>query len=247
MPILNDPNMGQQSLHTGHYGFSATRIEDLGATEYTLVTIVNDVSPSVADFVQEMETALREILKACKYSLRADNLLVRLVTFSRDMEEVHGFKLLDQCRLDDYQGVLRIGCATALFDAAENAISAFTAYGKQLADAGFSVNGIVFVITDGEDNASRLRARHVREALAGALRTEALSSLISVLVGVNVADPDIGAYLQDFKVEAGFTQYVEIGGANASTLAQLAAFVTRSISTQSQSLASASAAPSLGF
>src|SRR5260221_7548250 len=152
MPILNDNTMEQQALPTGHYGYSATRIDDLGASEYTLVTVVCDVSPSVSHFVKEMEEALREIVKACKYSPRADNLLIRLVTFAGYLDEAHGFKLLEQCNLDDYKNVLKIGSATALYDAAENSISAVAAYGKQLVQSDFGANGIVFVITDGEDN-----------------------------------------------------------------------------------------------
>lgn len=242
MPQLNDHTMTSQTLPTGQYGFSATRLDQLGASEYTLVTIVTDVSPSVSGFVQEMERALREIITACKYSPRADNLMLRLVKFSGDMEEAHGFKLLDQCKLDDYKNCLRIGSATALYDASENCISAMNAYGKQLTDADFGVNGIVFVITDGEDNASTLGIRQVREALEQATQTEAMQSMVSILIGVNVQDQRIGAYLQDFKNEAGFTHYVEIGKANARALAKLADFVSRFISSQSQALGTGTAA-----
>ena len=247
MPRLNDAGMQQQTLPTGQYGYSATRLDDLGASEYTLVTIVTDVSPSVSPWVKEMEAALREIVNACRRSPRADNLMVRLVTFSGSMAEVHGFKLLEQCRLDDYKKILQIGSATALYDASENAISALTAYGKQLTDADFGVNGIVFVITDGEDNASTLGVKHVRDALRKAVQGEAMESLVSVLLGVNVQDRRIGAYLQDFKNEAGFTQYVEIEKADAKTLAKLAQFVSRSISAQSQALGSGGSSQTLGF
>src|SRR5262249_50866307 len=111
-----------------------------------------------------------------------------------------------------------------------------TSYGRQLTDAQFSVNAIVFVVTDGMDNASKVGAREVREAHVRALTGESLESLISVLIGVNVRDRQVGAYLQDFKTAGGFTQYEEIGRANASTLARLAAFVSRSIAAQSQAL-----------
>jgi uncharacterized protein YegL len=238
MPQLNNHTMSDQPLPTGQYGFSATRVDHLGASEYTLVTIVTDVSPSVGSFVREMETALKEIITACKYSPRADNLMLRLVTFDADMREAHGFKMLEQCRLDDYKGCLKIGSATALYDAAENCVTAMNVYGKQLTDANFGVNGIVFVITDGEDNASTLSIRHVREALELATKTEAMQSMVSILIGVNVKDQRIGAYLQDFKNEAGFTHYVEIGNANARALAKLADFVSRYISSQSQLLSS---------
>jgi len=247
MPILNDAGLKHQTLPTGHYGYSATRLDDLGAAEYTLVTIVCDVSPSVASFVDEMEAALREIVKACRFSPRADNLMVRLVTFSGTMYEVHGFKLLERCNPDDYKKVLRIGSATALYDAAENAISAHADYGKQLTNADLAVNGIVFVITDGEDNMSGLGVGEVRKALTGAVQTEALEGLTSVLIGVNVTDTRIGAYLQDFKTEAGFTHYLELAGADSATLAGLADFVSRSITLQSRHLGSGGPVPSLTF
>jgi uncharacterized protein YegL len=247
MPVLNQTNLSEQALPTGHYGYSATRIEDLGAAEYTLVTIVNDVSGSVQSFVAEMEAALREIVSACKFSPRADNLMVRLVTFDDRLKETHGFKLLSQCNLSDYQKVLKIGGNTALYDAAENAVSATAAYGKQLSDADFAVNAIVFVITDGMDNASKLGVRQVREALARAVQSESLESLVSILIGVNVQDSNVGPQLQDLKTDAGFTQYVEIGKANAKTLAKLADFVSRSISAQSQALGTGGPSQSLHF
>src|SRR5579871_549501 len=247
MPILNDASMQGQTLPTGHYGYSATRIDRLGATEYTLVTIVNDVSGSVAAFRNEMEEALKEIVRACKFSPRADNLMVRLVTFSDALEEKHGFKLLQQCALRDYHRALKGSGNTALYDATENAMMATTSYGKQLTDADYGVNAILFVITDGMDNASKRGVRQVREAFQKAVASEALESVVSILIGVNVQDSQVGPYLQDFKNEAGFTQYVEIGAANAQTLAKLAEFVSRSISAQSQALGSGGSSTSLVF
>jgi hypothetical protein len=238
MPILNDASMTQQALPTGHYGYSAARLQNLGAAEYTLATIVNDVSGSVASFRAEMEAALREIIGACKYSPRADNLLVRLVTFADRLDEVHGFKLLEQCRVEDYRKVLRVGGNTALYDSAENAVAATADYGEQLTRAGYAANAILFVITDGMDNASTLGVRQLREALDRAVTGEAVASLVSVLVGVNVQNPTVGAYLQDLKTAAGFTEYVEIARANAQTLAGLAQFVSRSIASQSRALGS---------
>jgi hypothetical protein len=247
MPVLNDATMEQQTLPAGHYGYSATRLEKLGAAEYTLVTIVTDVSGSVAAFVHEMEEALGEITKACRFSPRADNLLLRLVAFSNRLEELHGFKLLEQCRPDDYRGILRAGGATALYDSAENAIAATDGYARQLAGAGFSVNAILFVITDGMDNTSTRGVRHVREALSSAVTSEAVQSLLSVLIGVNVQDQNVGGYLRDFKAAAGFSQYIELGQANAALLARLADFVSRSISAQSQALGTGGPSRSLTF
>ncbi len=250
MPLLiadETDDLQQTALTTNHYGYSATRMEDLGATEYTLVSIVCDASGSVMPFRAELERALKAIVQACRLSPRADTLMLRLVSFDQTLHELHGFRLLERCPPKDYDGVLRGGGSTALHDAAENAVSAATDYARRLAAGDYAANAIVFVLTDGMDNASTLTPRAVQEALSRAVTEEALESLVSVLIGVNVQDRTVGGYLKDFRTDVGFTQYVEIGAANAKTLAKLADFVSRSISAQSQSLGTGGPSQSLSF
>jgi uncharacterized protein YegL len=251
MPLLTTTaitgDLPQAALATNNYGYSATRLDDLGAAEYTLVTIVCDASGSVAAFQTQLENALKSIVHACQFSPRADNLMLRLLAFDNTLHELHGFKLLEQCHLAGYDKILRIGGATALYDAAENAISATTDYAKRLGASDFAANAIIFVLTDGMDNASTLTPRLVKDALMLAVAEEALESMLSVLIGVNVSDRTVGGYLQDFKTDAGFTQYVEIGKADAKTLAKLADFVSRSISAQSQSLGTGGPSRGLTF
>ncbi len=247
MPILNDASLDQVTLPNSHYGYSATRLEELGATEYTVVTVACDVSGSTADFIFDMEAAVTRVVEACKSSPRADNLLLRLVAFDDTLSEVHGFKLLENCNLADYGGVLRAGGSTALYDAAENAVASTVAYGRRLLAGDFSANAILFVITDGMDNASRLPAGKVKEALARAVRSEALESVVSVLIGVNVQDAQVSRALRQFQGDAGFTQYVELDKADAQTLARLAEFVSRSVGAQSQALGTGWSSQSLVF
>ena len=137
MPKLNNDNLEQHTLPTGSYGYSAVSLNELGATEYTIVTIVQDTSSSVQRFKPEMEKAIAEIVKACRFSPRADNLLIRLTTFDSNMDEIHGFKLLSECNQDDYLDCLNVGGMTALFDATENAITATTDYAKTLTENDF--------------------------------------------------------------------------------------------------------------
>ena len=236
MPLLNDSTLQQNSLAGGHYGYSGTRIEHLGATEYTIVTVACDVSGSTSSFTFDLEAALAQIVQACQLSPRADNLLLRVVQFDDQLDEVHGFKMLENCDLADYGGSLRAGGMTALYDATENAIAATVSYGKSLAAGSFSANAILFVMTDGADNASKLNAKHVKQALANAVRSESLESLVTILVGVNVQDAQIIQYLRAFHQDAGLHHYLEINQANANTLAGLANFVSRSICAQSQVL-----------
>jgi uncharacterized protein YegL len=163
--------------------------------------------------------------------------MLRLLTFAVDMEEFHGFKLLEGCNLDDYSDCLNCHGMTALYDASDNAIKAMGDYAEQLAENDFQVNGIVFIITDGLDNSSNVSTpKTVRSSLKKLVRDEALESVVTVLIGVNVDDPDVVDYLEHFKNEAGLTQFVAIKEANAKTLAKLAEFVSKSISAQSQSL-----------
>jgi len=239
MPIIGQStDLEQHALPSGSFGYSAARLDDLGATEYTLVTIVQDVSGSVGGFRDDMEACLKEVVQACKMSPRADNLMIRLVAFHSQLEEIHGYKLLEQCNLDDYSGCLQCGGTTALFDAAETSVLAASHYAKQLVDNDFQVNGIVVVITDGEDNSSISDENAVKATFDAALKTEALESLVSILIGVGVGSSggSLSSYLQQFKDGAGFTKYEEIAQADAKSLAKLAEFISKSISAQSQAL-----------
>jgi uncharacterized protein YegL len=222
MPRINSTTLEQHKLPTGNYGYSAVRLDDLGATEYTLVTIVQDESGSVEDYRKNMEACLKEIVKACKYSPRADNLILRFMTFRQTVTD-QGFKLLSQINLGDFDGCLSPGGGTALFDATENAIAATDDFGKKLGDQDYNANAILFIITDGDDNSSALGATDVKKALQKATKSEHLESVVSVLIGVGMAGQQgIKDYLNNFHKDAG--------------LAKLAAFVTKSISAQSAAL-----------
>ena len=247
MPLLNDATIDQNNLPNSHYGYSATRIDHLGATEYTIATIVCDVSGSTDGFALDMEAAIAKIVQACKHSPRADNLLLRLIRFNDTLSEVHGFKLLENCNTGDYSGILNCGGNTALFDATENAAAAVLDYGRRLAGADFSANAILFVITDGMDNASKVTAKGVKRTLAEAVLSEALESLVSILIGVNVQQGSVSRYLHRLYKDAGFSQYVEIDNADTKTLANLARFVSQSISAQSQALGTGGPSQSLVF
>jgi uncharacterized protein YegL len=229
--------MEQKNLPSGTYGYSAVRMENLGATEYTLVTIVQDVSGSVSGYKSEMEKCLKEIVRSCVSSPRADNLMIRLVQFHSTMDETHGFKLLTFCNPDDYNGILNIGGNTALYDAVENSIAATASYGKELAENDFLANAIVFIITDGCDNESAMTTDDVKNVLQDTVMAETLESFITILIGVGTGvAPGVSQMLDDFRKKSGLTQYVELANADAKTLAKLALFVSRSISSQSQSL-----------
>jgi len=243
--------LDQFALPTGTYGYSAISLDDerIGATEYTLVTICVDVSGSVSSYKTEMEEAIKEIVDSCNKSPRKDNLMIRIVTFDDDMQEMHGFKLLVDCKPSDYTDCLTIGGCTALFDASNNAIEATNDYAKKLGENEFDANAIVVILTDGCDNRSNVATpATIKKTLQASVQEEALESMLSILVGVGVGGyGGVAQALDDFRTEAGITQYVEIADANSSTLAKLAKFVSQSISAQSQALGTGGVSQTLQF
>ena len=102
-PILLDNTM-QELKTASNYKFSAVKVDELGASEYTLVTVAQDISGSVFEYAREMENCLKTILESCKKSQRANNLLLRLVGFNNVLEELHGFRLLDSVNAVEYDG-----------------------------------------------------------------------------------------------------------------------------------------------
>jgi uncharacterized protein YegL len=234
----------------GTFQFSAVRIEDLGATEYTLVTIVCDISGSVTRFADQLLECIKEIVGACKKSPRAENLLIRLLLFNDDIQEVHGFINLGDIDVNKYDPLNPQGMTT-LFDATYDAIGATLEYSKRLVDQDFDCNGAVYIITDGMDNRSSMTPTSIKEKVEDAMSNEEIESLISILVSLHDPtsrmDSDVKKALERFKNNAGLTQFVDIGDATSGKLAKLANFVSESISSQSQSLGTGAPSQTLNF
>jgi len=219
-----------------NFTFQGTRVGDLGATEYTLCAVVIDVTGSTAAFAGELRNMLLTVVDACKKSPRSDNLLLRVVTFSSyvGINELHGFKpLADIDPAADYPPFHPDGL-TPLCDAAFSAVGAMIDYGAELMKNDFLANGIAFIVTDGEENSSSTTPAMVKSLIVNARQEEKLESLLSILIGVNAAS--CRSALERFQREAGIDQYVDAGAATPGNLAKLAAFVSQSVSSQSQAL-----------
>ena len=247
MPKFQDDDMDTHAIGGSNFAFSAAKIGNLGASEYTLGLIAVDVSGSTEAFRKELETALQEVVKACRKNPRADNMMLRVVLFDSSLKEFHGFKPLPNCNEDDYKGSCAPGGMTALYDACYEGIKSCIAYGKDLSAQDYTVNAAVFVITDGADNMSHTTAAMVKAAFAEALQSEALESVMSVLIGVNVDANGTSSYLSAFQKDAGFSQYVAINDASEKTLAKLGGFISQSMSSQSKALGTGGASKSLSF
>lgn len=237
MPRLSNMEGMKQHKLGSNFTFTAKRIEHLGASEYTLVTIAVDESGSVSGFKDQLLAMLQAAVDSCKRSPRSDNILVRVLYFSdkydQGTSEVHGFKPLAEIDVHAYAAP-KPGGGTPLCDAVYSAVGAMNKYGEELAAQNYIANGIAFVVTDGGENASSATMKMVKDELLKSVTKEALESMISILVGINTQD--CKHILEVFSCDAGITQYIDAGDATDKNLAKLANFVSQSVSSQSQSL-----------
>lgn len=232
-----DDEMDQLTLGRGGFGFKGARLDRLGATDYTLVTIAVDETGSTDNFQDVLLEMVITAVNSCKKAPRSDNILVRVLYFSSRYQngvvEIHGFKQLADIDTASYPKPKPSG-STPLCDVTYSAIGATNVYAEHLGANDYGANGIVFIITDGGENASSTAMSTVADEQRKAISNESLESLITILVGINAQHYQ--AELERFQREAGITQYVDAGDATPQNLAKLAAFVSRSISSQSQAM-----------
>jgi uncharacterized protein YegL len=242
MDLFKDGDM--QTTQVANYSFSGVRPEKLGAPEYTLVTTVLDITGSVSSYAAQLLEMKQAIVRACRKNPRAEFLMLRDVEFNEDVTEVHGFADLN--RIDENQYVVP-NCRgrTALYDATYAGVAATNEYGRILTEQDFNVNGVVFVVTDGDDNLSVQTPSSIRQELLRGVENEWIESLVVVLIGINAAGYQVA--LQTFQKDAGLQQFVDAGDATPRNLAKLAEFVSRSISSTSQSLGTGGPSQPLTF
>jgi uncharacterized protein YegL len=217
-----------------NFSFTAARPDTLGSSEYTLVSIALDRSGSVEPFKGELIKAYKEIIGACRKNPRAENILVRATSFNSSLKEEHGFINLDA--IDENSFDMSPYGGTALYDSALESVEAAQAYGQKLTDLDFLVNGLVVIVTDGEENSSRTASpAKIKATLDAIKKSEKMESVKVILIGLG-ADGNIAQYLNVFKDAAGFDQFEHIKNTDAKGLAKMANFISKSISSSSNSL-----------
>lgn len=219
------------------FNFSSIKVDRLGSSEYTLVTIVMDTSGSISSFQNSLVTMLNSIIDACKKSPRAENLLIRVLAFDDKVREIHGFIPLQNI-IQYQQNDLNCGGSTALYDATYSAVTATAIFGESLVDQDYDVNAVIYICTDGEDNVSSFAPAKIATEIDKMRKAEKIESLTTVLIGMGGARG-----LDTFKQGAGLTQIIDMGDITPGKLARLAGFVSKSISSSSASLGTGQAAP----
>lgn len=240
-------NLIRLQTDESNYHFSGVSVDRLGASEYTLVNIVVDMSGSVSSFKNELTECIKTIVSSCKHSQRAENLMIRLSTFNNNVVEEHGFTLLNSLDVNSYTNTINPTGLTSLYDATLNAIESVKKYGTELSDQEFDVNGIIFILTDGDDNNSLNNITKIKETILKVRQEEKLESLRTILIGVNTRVDNLKDKLEVLHKTADMDQYVDIENADKNNLAKLANFISKSISAQSLALGTGGPSQALSF
>ncbi len=149
------------------FGALGVGLDDLESEDVTLVSYVLDASGSMGPHAADVVAAFGAEIAAMAGARTADQVLVSVTVFQDVARLCFGYrKLADVPRLD--AGLYAPDGCTALFDAAYGALAHLDGYRAMLRDSGVRSRGVVLVMTDGEDNASRRRADEVK-ALAARL------------------------------------------------------------------------------
>ena len=244
MPKLAGISVTDLNKTVHGFQYTSVTIDKLGATEYTLFEFIADESGSVSSFKSGLEKAIATSVEACKKSPRSNNLLHRTTAFSArgggiaQIREIHGFTLLPSVNPADYTNSLSPNGSTPLVDAALEGVDAIYDMAKKLFKQKFLCNGIVIILTDGEENASdpNHSAADIKAMIDRIKQESVLESLRTILIGVNDSDPHMKRGLDDFRNSAGIDEYISMGDVSAGKLAKLAQFVSQSVSSQSQAL-----------
>lgn len=249
---MNSQNLseGLQSFQVpgGNFGFTGMQIGDpTMSMEQTLYGLDVDESGSTLHFRPIMTKCVQEIVKSLRHSPRADNLMFRYKHFSTGLREIHGWKPLQKCNVGDYANVWGGAGQTDLYDSNLEASEALRVYGEQLAKQRYLANGIFVCVTDGCDAGSTHGMNDVRKSFEETVTGETLESLMTILIGVNIQSDHVKRELEEYAKVAGWTQFIAVEDADEKTLAKVADFISRSVSSQSQSLGSGGASQSLTF
>lgn len=180
-------------------GAAGKDIEDILASDVTLVTLLVDASSSIHD--RGLEAAVRDgentLVDALAATREKDSILMALWTFDDEIRVVHSYVGLgDVTRLDAKNYKAR-GC-TRLYDTWCDALAANVAYADRLRSSGTPCKSVVVVVTDGEDVGSKKTA-----SACAAISRDLLASEQFTLAFVGVGTTDFQKVARDMGIPDG--------------------------------------------
>ncbi len=184
---------GTSSIITGNLGniviagAAGLAMENIEASDVTLVTLLIDASSSIHDggLTQSVRDGHAALLDAFAKSREKDSILVATWLFHSELQVLHSYVPVSQAmRLTD-ANYNPCGCTT-LYDAWCDGLTANVAYAERLRTFGTPCRSIAVVMTDGADYGSKRSAKDCACISRDLLKTEQFT-LAFVGVGDQVA------------------------------------------------------------
>ncbi len=185
-------SQASSSLITGNLGnvvlagAAGKALEDITATDVTLVTVLIDASSSIGDggLAKAVRDGQGALVDAFLGSKQLDSVLLALWTFNHELDVLHSYlPPSDALRLNDKN--YRPGGSTRLYDTWCDALAANVAYAQRLRDGGTPTRSVVVVVTDGQDFGSKRSQRDCARLSRDVLASEQFT-LAFVGVGKDV-------------------------------------------------------------
>ena len=200
---------------------------EITSDETINAVLVVDVSPSISSYVKEMNAAFTEFLEEMQRSHVAEKLMVSIVEFNDSVNVRNGFQPIEALKPDKIK-FKPCGIGTALYDAVFSSVENAVNYRTNLENSGVNCKTLVFVITDGQDNYSKIDAKNVKRRFSAIEANESSAfSFETILFGVgNDADFEMA------QKEMGIKHLAKIGN-TAKEIRKMIGFISASISQSS--------------
>lgn len=224
---------GFQNFNTA--SFDPNSLAQLTSSVIMFVGVL-DVSPSIAPFQDNMNTALQDVfMKELKNSHRHADIVIKAITFNDQVFHKSGFMPIDNLQ-DDYLEVKASGRGTALYDAVLQALQHANEYRKDLEEQGVDVRTNITIITDGMDMSSSTNSSNEIKKIIDDLRTnEAWSSSYTItLIGVG-RDADFRGAAIEMGLDP--TKALVTIGTSAAEIRRQMGIVSQSVSSSSSNTA----------
>ena len=219
---MTENNLNDLDIHLDFNNFDP---EDIQVEETINAVFIIDVSPSISSYAKELNAAFNDFVQTMQQSHIHDRLFVSIVDFCDKVTVRSGFQPIASVPVTDF---IPTGYGTALYDATAQGIKNAMDYRTTLEQTGINVKTLVFVITDGEDNSSRISPSAIKATLADILATEANAfSFTTILFGVGEE-----RYFKPAKEKMGF-QHLAIVGNTGKEIKKMISFISSSISKSS--------------
>lgn len=196
--------------------------EDIQVDETINAVFIVDISPSITSYVNDLNHAFNDFTETMQKSHVADQLMVSIIEFNEQVRVKTGFQPIAQIPKMQFKPE---GRATALFQATAQGLDSALQYRENLEASGVIAKTLIFIITDGGDNSSNIRANQVKQKLDDILTQEQNAfSFTTILFGVGHA-----SVFEDAQKSMGIQHLAKVGTSGAE-IRKMINFISQSIS-----------------